>query len=69
MLEKFLEKTEFADYNDFFANYKINVPERFNFGYDVVDYLAAERPDAKALVWCNDADEEIKSVHRFFGFS
>ena len=59
MLEKFLERTEFADYNDFFENFKINVPENFNFGYDVVDYLAEKTPDAKAIVWCNDNGEEL----------
>ena len=59
MLEKFLQKTEFTDYNDFFNNYKINVPDNFNFGYDVVDYLAEKTPDAKALVWCNDSGDEI----------
>ena len=59
MLEKFLERTEFSDYEDFFKNYKINVPENFNFGYDVVDYLAEKTPNAKALVWCNDEGEEL----------
>ncbi|MBE6349535.1 MAG: acetyl-CoA synthetase [Spirochaetaceae bacterium] len=59
MLEQFLERTEFKNYKDFFENYKINVPENFNFGYDVVDYLAKENPTAKALVWCNDNDEEL----------
>lgn len=59
MLEQFLEQTEFKNYKDFFENYKINVPENFNFGYDVVDYLAKKTPEAKALVWCNDNDEEL----------
>ncbi|MBR5645567.1 MAG: AMP-binding protein [Treponema sp.] len=59
MLEQFLEKTEFLNYDDFFKNYKIKVPQNFNFGYDVVDYLAEKSPDAKALVWCNDNDEEL----------
>ena len=59
MLEEFLERTEFTDYKDFYENYKIKVPENFNFGYDVVDYLAKKTPDAKALVWCNDNGEEI----------
>ena len=54
MLEDFLERTEFKDYKDFFENYKIKVPENFNFGYDVVDVLAQRTPDAKAFVWCND---------------
>ena len=59
MLEQFLDKTEFTDYEDFFNNFKINVPDNFNFGYDVVDYLAEKRPDAKAAIWCNDNGEEI----------
>ena len=60
MLEDFLEQTEFKDYNDFFANYKIKVPANFNFGYDVVDVLAQRTPDATAFIWCNDNDEEIR---------
>ena len=59
MLEDFLERTEFKDYNDLFENYKIKVPENFNFGYDVVDVLAQRTPDAKAFVWCNDNGEEL----------
>ena len=58
MLNQFLEKTEFENYDDFFKNFKIKVPKNFNFGYDVVDALAAKSPDANALVWCNDNDEE-----------
>ncbi len=26
----------------------------FNFGYDVVDAIAAEHPDSRAMVWCNE---------------
>ena len=48
MLEDFLEQTEFKDYNDFFANYKIKVPQNFNFGYDVVDVLAKYDTSAMA---------------------
>ncbi len=59
MLEDFLERTEFKDYEDFFENYKIKVPANFNFGYDVVDVLAQRTPDAKAFVWCNDNGEEL----------
>ena len=36
---------------------KINVPENFNFGYDVVDAWAAEQPDKNALLWTNDKGE------------
>lgn len=30
----------------------------FNFSYDVVDRIAAEEPDKRALVWCNEKGEE-----------
>ena len=48
MIERFLAKTNFASQEDFIKNLKINVPENFNFGYDVVDAWAAEQPDKKA---------------------
>ena len=35
MLEKYLDKIEFESYDDFIENFKINVPDNFNFGYDI----------------------------------
>ena len=57
MLEKFLDKTHFESYDDFMANFKVNVPENFNFGYDVVDAWAEKEPDKEALLWTNDKGE------------
>lgn len=54
MEEVFLPRTDFKDYEDFFKNYKINIPENFNFAYDVMDVLASKTPDKRALVWTND---------------
>ena len=45
MVERFLSQTSFTTQEDFIKNFKINVPENFNFGYDVVDAWAAEQPD------------------------
>ena len=59
MLEKFLDKTEFESYEDFKANFKLNVPENFNFGYDVVDAWAEKAPEKVALRWTNDKGEHI----------
>ncbi|MBE6036446.1 MAG: acetyl-CoA synthetase [Clostridiales bacterium] len=42
---------------------RFHYPENFNFGYDVVDRIAAATPDKKALVWCNTENEE-----RIFSF-
>ena len=54
MLERFVEKTQFSSQEDFKKNFKIKVPENFNFGYDVVDAWAAEQPDKLAMLWTND---------------
>ncbi len=36
----------------------LDYPNNFNFGYDVVDKIADETPDKRALVWCNVEGEE-----------
>ena len=58
LLHKFLPRIEFDSYEDFKENYKVNVPADFNFGFDVVDAWADAEPEKKALVWCNEEDEE-----------
>ena len=58
MLERFVKQTKFASQEDFIKNLKIEVPENFNFGYDVVDAWAAEQPDKKAILWTNDQGME-----------
>ena len=37
---------------------QLDYPDNFNFGYDVVDVIAEETPDKRALVWCNTENEE-----------
>lgn len=54
MLEKFLKQTQFSSYEDFMQNYKVQVPEDFNFGYDVVDAYAESEPNKEAILWTND---------------
>jgi acetyl-CoA synthetase len=63
MLEKFVE-TDFDSYESFFKNFSVNVPDSFNFAFDIVDEWAETEPDRTALVWCNEAGE-----HRTFTFS
>ena len=53
IFEKYTQ-AEFASYEDFKQNFKIDVPERFNFAYDVLDELAKKKPDKPALVWVNE---------------
>ena len=57
ILNRYCPKTEFESYEDLCKNFKIRVPENFNFGYDVVDEWARAEPEKLALLWTNDAAE------------
>lgn len=61
MLNKFLKKEEFSSYEDFMQGFKVQVPDDFNFGYDVVDAWAKSVPEKEALLWANDKGE-VKHV-------
>lgn len=63
LLNRFTNATHFRDYNDFYNNFQLKVPDNFNFAYDVVDEYAKEDPDKRALVWCDDEGHE-----EFFSF-
>lgn len=58
MIERFLKQTQFSDYDDFCRNLHIEVPDRFNFAYDVVDRWAAEDPARECLLWVDDLGRE-----------
>ncbi|MGN0768316.1 MAG: AMP-binding protein [Christensenellales bacterium] len=58
LVDRFLDRTDFKDYEDFRRNGKLKVPEKFNFAYDVIDEYARLAPDKKAILWCNDKGEE-----------
>jgi acetyl-CoA synthetase len=64
ILNKFLAVEDFVSYEDFIKNFKIEIPDNFNFAYDVFDALAKQSPDEDALVWCND-----KGAHERFTFA
>ncbi len=57
LLNNFVPKTQFDSYEDFEKNFRIEVPENFNFAYDVVDEYAEKHPDKLAMVWCDDNSE------------
>ncbi len=54
MIERFLEQTHFEDMEDFRKNFRLKIPEGFNFAYDVMDAWAEEEPDKLALLWTNE---------------
>lgn len=59
MVERFVNRVKFESYEDFKENFKLVVPDHFNFGYDVVDEWAKEEPNKVALCWTNDKGEHI----------
>ena len=59
MVEKYINQTTFRNQEDFKENFKINVPDNFNFAYDIVDEWAKTDPNKKALCWVNDQGEHI----------
>lgn len=62
--ERYLKKSAFEGLSDFISELEIEVPDNFNFGYDVVDEYARLEPEKLALVWTNDQGE-----HRNFSFA
>lgn len=64
MVEKYIKQTKFKDQSDFIANFRIQVPDNFNFAYDVVDEWARTEPQKIALYWVNDQGEQILFTFR-----
>ncbi|MBE6031731.1 MAG: acetyl-CoA synthetase [Clostridiales bacterium] len=54
--QKFCVET--FDDNGVIKDFKLQYPENYNFGYDVVDYIAEQEPDRTAMVWCNTEGQE-----------
>lgn len=63
LYKKYLVKPEFDSLDDFLKNFKIIVPENFNFAYDIVDEYARIEPSKIALVWANDQGEHINFTY------
>ena len=66
LIHKFLDRTEYADYEDFSKNAKLKIPEKFNFAYDVIDEYARLAPDKRAILWCNDKKKRSRSENLRF---
>ncbi|HHV96429.1 MAG TPA: AMP-binding protein [Clostridiaceae bacterium] len=64
MLQKFIDRFNIpssgniSSHEEFVKQFKLNVPENFNFAYDIVDEIALEDPDKIAMVWCDDKGNE-----------
>ena len=51
-------RTDFTSQADFEQNYTLNIPQRFNFAYDIIDEYARISPDKPAMIWTNVEGEE-----------
>jgi len=58
LLDKYVPRSRFESYEDFKENFRIKVPKRFNFAFDIVDETARRWPDKRALVWCDERGNE-----------
>ena len=58
MLAQRYVRLDFTSQEDFEQHYALNIPDRFNFAYDIVDEYARISPDKPAMIWTNVAGEE-----------
>ncbi|MGI6172727.1 MAG: AMP-binding protein [Christensenellales bacterium] len=63
LLDRFT-RAHYASMEDFLENYRVHIPEGFNFATDVIDEYARVAPHQRAMIWVNEAGEE-----RVFTFS
>ena len=66
--DSYLPRIEFDSYEDFKQNYQVNVPDNFNFAYDIVDEWAKLDNTKKALVWCDDHGSDVYKRQVFMPF-
>ena len=63
LLAKFLPQKEFKSYEDFCDNLKVEVPENFNFSWDVMDVLAQEKGNERAMLWYDEKGAEAQFTY------
>lgn len=62
-----MKKQEFKSYDDFLNSYQVEVPDNFNFVYDVVDKAAAENSQTLAMIHVDNA--KVRREYTFKWFS
>lgn len=58
-----MQRVPMESYEAARQEFRWNVPERFNFGGDVIDHWARERPEHLALIWCDDQGNERRLTY------
>lgn len=57
LLERYI-RTDYASQEDFINNYRLYIPDNFNYAIDVMDQMAILAPEQRAMIWVNEHDEE-----------
>ncbi len=53
-------KEDYVSLEDFYANYSLRIPEKFNYAIDIIDEYANLAPEQRAMIWVgNDRREKI----------
>ena len=65
LYEKFTgrHRDDYATLEDLQKNYKLSVPDNFNFAFDCLDAIAEATPDALALLWLSNNGEEKRFTY------
>ena len=58
-----MQRVPMESYETARQEFRWEVPESFNFGGDVVDHWARERPGHLALIWCDDQGNERRLTY------
>ncbi|WP_456325459.1 AMP-binding protein [Desulfonauticus submarinus] len=59
-------KQKFSSYEEFRSGFKLEIPENFNFAFDVMDKLAKEKPDEIAMIHVDDAKVRREYSYAYF---
>lgn len=60
------KKEKFTDYEDFLRRFKLDIPENFNFAFDVIDKNAQTGPDDLAMIHVDDAGQRKDYSLKYF---
>lgn len=64
MIERYLSQLSYTSYRDFMDNFRVHVPARFNFAYDIIDEWARTEPEKTAIVWTDGHGRERRVTYR-----
>ena len=55
-----IRNIRFNSYEELMEQFHLDIPDNFNYAYDIFDRIAIETPNKNALVWCDDNGGEMR---------